>query len=173
MATKMTDKYPQFMKLSVTMSVADTLEFSQVSLGISMFDYAALLLTRIEYSPGRATIQNIVANTDVIWMGLTGSDSLASLSLEQPQVYDLLEIYGNLVGAAGNMSMMENPIIHDFTGLSGGGLLVPAQDMYLAMSTAGMAGAPGSGTARLYYQVQKLQAADYIELAQRLRVLST
>lgn len=169
---KIVDKYAQFLKMSVTMSAVDTLTFSQLNIGLSMFDYAGLLIRRIEYSLARASYYEVGTETDVAWLAITGSDQLTSLALSQPQVYDLLEIFGATSGTPATFNALQTPVVKDFVGLPGGGMLVPAQNIYLAMSTSGFV-AEGSATARVWYTVEKLSAADYLELAQGLNVLST
>lgn len=169
---KLKDDFEQFMYLNVTMSAADTLTFSEVSLGLSLFDYAGLVIARIEYFPDKASVGEIVGANDAFRIALTGSNSLTSLSQNQPQVYDLLQISANPTGTPGNFEMYDTPYIHDFTGLGGGGILVPAQNMYIAADTDNFTAA-GIASMRVYFRVKQLQAGDFVELVQRLRVLST
>ena len=169
---KLPDKYAQFFYMSVTMSAANTLTFAKLGVGVSLFDYAAFLLERIEYQPTRAAVQEIQAQTDEMVIAITGSDGIASLEGDKPEVYDKLTMSGHLIGAAANLDTNILPIVHHFTSLPGGGLLVPAQDLFIAMQTTGFANAQGS-ECRVYYTVIELQATDFLELVQRLRVLST
>lgn len=170
---KQKDIYDQFMVLGVTSSAANTLTFSQVSLGISLFDYAALVLSRIEYYLDGATIlADLVTSSDILYGAITGSDDLTVLEITSPEVYDMVQVGMTVQGAAGSGNLHISPIVHDFSGHPGGGLLVPAQNVYIGVKTSGFAGAAVL-KARVYYRVQELQAADFIELVQRLRVLSS
>ena len=169
---KMKDSYDQFMYLNVTMSAANTLTFSEVSLGLSLFDYAGLIISRIEYFPDDATIEELAAANDSFRIALTSSNSITSLSQNQPQLYDLVQYAVNTTGTAGNLQQYETPLVHDFTGMSGGGILVPAQNMYIAADSDSLTSA-GIASMRVYFRVLQLQAADFVELVQRLRVLST
>lgn len=166
------DVYPQFMFLTVTMSAADTLTFGQVAIGASIFEYAGLIVNRIEYSFSRASWHELNAETDVMWGAICGSDSITDLDLDNPQVYDQIEVFPNISGTPANMIDEVQPVVHDFSSFEGGGLLLPAQDLYVGMSSSGFVAA-GALSARVWYRVKALEAADYIELAQRLRVLST
>lgn len=172
MAKIMKDAYDQFLSFSVTMSGVDTLTFSEINLGLNLFQYAGLILTRFEYSPSRPTFAEMVANTDFLEMAICGSDAIASLGLSQPEVYDLLSLNMGASGTPASAWMIEKPFVHDFSNMQGGGILVPAQNIYLGMLSGGFAGA-GVGSCRVYYRVIELAAADFIELVQRLRVLST
>lgn len=169
---KMKDEFAQFMYLNVTMSATDTLTFSEVSLGLSLFDYAGLVIERIEYYPSVGSLSLIIDDADQLRMALVGSNSITSLAQDQPQVYDLLALNGSADGTPGNFVVIETPIVHDFSTMAGGGLLVPAQNMYIAMDSSALSAAC-DGSMRVYFRVKQLQAGDFVELVQRLRVLST
>lgn len=169
---KMKDQFDQFMYLEVTMSAANTLTFARAGIGLSMFDYAGLIVTRIEYSFARTVFNELQANADEFVLAVTGSNSISGIGADRPEVYDRLTLQCNTVGAATSSNVEVAPVVHDFTGHSGGGILIPAQDVYLAAFSQGF-GAAETAYARVYYRVISLQAADFIELVQRLRVIST
>lgn len=169
MAVKNKDQFAQFMSMGVTMSAANTLTFSSVAVGTSIFDYAAFLLHRVEYKLSQASLGELTAATDFVTIAVTGSNSVADIfDTSRPDVYDMVSVAPSTTTG----QIIEMPFIHDFSDLPGGGLLVPAQDMFIGMQSAGFAAA-GVATLRLYYTIKGLDASDYIELAQRLRVLST
>ena len=172
MPPKKQDKFDQFMVFSITMSAANTLTFSTIALGMSLFQYAALVVSRIEYSVGRPTLIEMNDEVDFIELAITGSNTITSLPLSYPEVYDRISYNVTHGGTPASQQIIEKPIVKDFTGMKGGGLLVPAQDIYVGMYTEGLASA-GTAGVRLYYTIQEMQASDYIELVQRLRVLST
>ena len=171
MATKK-DLFDQFMSMSVTMSGVNTLTFGEVAIGMSIFDYAAFIISRVEYVIDRAMWAEFATNADELQMAICGSDSIGDLGLARPEVYDHLTVDCNNAGTPATLSVHVQPAIHDFTGMKGGGLLVPAQNIYLGIDTVGFAAA-GVGHARVYFTVKPLAAPDFIELTQRLRVLST
>jgi len=166
------DKYDQFMFLSVEMSAANTLTFGEVGIGGAVFEYAALVFSRIEYYPSYGVYSELTANADTVDFALTGSDGLADLSIDKPQVYDRASINVNVSGAPAVSNLVNLPIIHDFTQMSGGGIMVPAQTLYVGMVSAGFAAAH-TVSVRAYYRIEKLVAADFVELVQRYRILST
>ena len=176
MATqKMSDKYPQFMVPSVTQSAADTLTFGRVNVGMSLFDYAGFIISRIEYFPGRTAINLLTNNAVELNIALTGSNSIANLAIEKAQVYDKITLSSAEVGTPADQfigGLQAQPYVHDYSNFEAGGVLVPAQDLYIACDSTSL-GTAVTVSARVYFRVIKLQAADYVELAQRLRVLSS
>lgn len=166
------DKFDQFMHLSVTQSAANALTFGQVAIGGAVFEYAGIIFTRVEYYLEATAISELVANADALDLALTGSDGLTDLSVDQPQLYDRITLEVAVSGAPATAQIIEMPIIHDFSSMPGGGLMVPAQTLFIGMDSAGCAAAQ-TGVIRAYYHVEKLTAADFIELVQRYRVLST
>lgn len=166
------DLFDQFMWMQTTMSAANALTFGEVTLGMSIFEYAALIITRIEYKLSRPSFAELVVNADQVSMAVTGSDSIADLELNRPEVYDAAHYAVAVSGTPATAQLMPLPIVHDFTTMSGGGLLVPAQNVFFGIDSVGAAGAL-TALARVYYHVKALSATDFIELVQRLRVLST
>jgi len=169
---KMQDRFDQFMVFSVTQSAADTLTFSTISLGLNIFQYAAIIISRIEYVLQRPALAEFATTADAAELAITGSDSIASLDITQPEVYDRVSYRVVDFGTPASAQIDYSPRVKDFTTMSGGGLIVPAQDMYMAMDSTGFAAAQ-SASARVYYRVEELAAGDFIELVQRLRVLSS
>lgn len=168
------DLWAQFIKMSATCSAANTLTFSQVSIGGAFFEYAGFVLHRAEYTFNAGPLDQMTATQDNVQAAITGSDNIASLDLSYSELYDLVILNKIDAGAAANNTtfVFQKPIVHDFTGFPGGGMLVPAQDIFLGVDSSGLAGAAGV-TARLWYTIKQLNAQDYFELVQRLRVLTT
>jgi len=169
---KMQDQFDQFMVFDTTQSAADTLTFSQISLGLNIFSYGALILSRIEYSISRPSMVLISAEDDYLEVAITGSDTIDDLSIAKPEVYDRISVNIHHQGTPATAELVYKPIVKDFSTMNGGGLLVPAQDTYLGVDS-GSLGTAATASARVYYRVIELDASDYIELAQRLRVLSS
>jgi hypothetical protein len=166
------DRFDQFMFLSVTMSAANTLTFSEVAIGGAVFEYAGLIFTRIEYYPAADLFDDLASSTDTVDIALTGSNGLADLSVDQAQLYDRLSLNAAAFGTPANVIQHALPFVHDFSTMPGGGLMVPAQTLYIGMVTAGF-GAATSASVRAYYHIEKLTAADFVELVQRYRILTT
>lgn len=166
------DKFDQYMTLGVTMSAANTLTFAEVAVGISLFDYAGFLLTRIEYTPGGASYHEVLTTADSMTVAVCGSNTITDLNVTRPEVYDRINVITIPNGTPASAWVQTLPEIHDFTGMQQGGILVPAQNVYIGMLSTGFVAA-GTCTIRMWYRVLEMTPADYIELAQRLRVLST
>lgn len=169
MATKKADKYAQKLFLDVTMSAANTLTFSgaTISSGVGMSE--ALLLHRINYYP-EGINDEMAQESDIVKMGLCGSQDLDSMSVNQPQVYDSKTVHLIYLDNTG-FEIQYSPLVTDFSNLPGGGLLVPADRLYLGMDTEGFAAADAM-SAVIYFTLVTLAPQDYIELAQSLRVLT-
>lgn len=172
MAKAKKDRFVQLMKLQTDMSAANAITFDGISLGTPLFEYAGILLERIDYFPGVSSYGEMQTLADVFDMAVCGSDNLADFDIGQPEIFDRLRLAVSLTGAPADYQIAEWPIVHDFSSMSGGGLLVPAQEIYLGVDSAGFVGA-GGGNVRIYYTWIEMVAADYLELVQRLRILST
>jgi len=167
------DKFDQILGFGVTMSAANTLTFGRIAVGVTIFDYAAFIISRVEFLISQASMNELVAGADILTVAITGSSSVSDIfDVTNPSVYTQKVIYGGAQGAAANFRRDFAPFVNDYSSMEGGGLIVPAQDIFIGAQTAGFAAA-ATVTARVYYRVMKLQAADYLELAQRLRVLTT
>ena len=172
MPPKKKDDFAQRMYLEV--SLTDTaITFSRVNVGLSIFDYAAFIIHRTEWDWPRKVYDEMTDDAaDEVQLALTGSNSIAAISAAAAQVYDLirLRVYVNGTPASANLEL--GPIIHDFTGLPGGGLIVPAQDLFFAGDVDGFSLAATYSCA-VYYTIKAISAADYLELAQSYRVISS
>lgn len=170
--TTIKDEYDQFMVFATTQSAANTLTFSTVHLGLNLFQYAGLIISRIEYSVSRPSMVMIVNEADYLEAAITGSDTIDDLALTRPEVYDRLSLNVTEWGTPANAELIYKPIVRDFSNMRGGGMLVPAQDTYLGVDSGDLTGA-ATVSARVWFRVIELAAGDYIELVQRLRVLTS
>jgi hypothetical protein len=167
-AKSIKDQFSQRMYFYCTQAIANTLTFSAISLS-TVLQYAALILHRIEYT---FYIGLLGDPTDTIEIALTGSNSLVSLQPNQSQVYDYNSWYREELGANLNNDLLvyKNNVMKDWCNLPGGGMLVPLQDIYLAVNSAGL-GAVTQAFAVLEYTVKELKGDEWLELVQRLRVM--
>lgn len=150
----------------VTESAANTLTYSQIQTGISLFDKVAWKVERIEwYWAGRNELDNVA---DYIQMALTVSNKMTGLSLDDPAVIDMFEVHCDFAGTAANVYSYELPTLRDFTNLSGGGLLMPANPVFIAAQGVSLASAQ-TISARIRYTMVELKDAEYIELVQNFR----
>lgn len=158
------DLYTNVAFQRLTMSAANTITFQQIQFGVGLFQGVALILNRILYVLGANTLREIAAVTDYIAFGLTTSNRLTALNLAtDPAIIDAKALVG--VSAAAPTSLVESPIISDFTALPGGGRLCPANPLYLVMFGTGMAAA-GIMDVEIDFQFVQLTDAEYLELIQ-------
>jgi hypothetical protein len=150
------------------MTGANTLTFDEIDVGVNIFDKAALILSRLEYDPAAASLQDLDDDGDQIVMGLTASNNISSLSPNQAEVIDRVMVLEIEQGTPANFVHFTNPIVHDFSGLPGGGLLIPPKPLYLAAYSSGMTVA-GVVDIRMYFRILRLEASQYLELLETRR----
>jgi hypothetical protein len=155
------DQFPNKAVVEITMSAANTLTFKAIQFGVGLFQGTAMVLQKIEYHPIVATVREIVAATDSLALALTSTDQLASLSVKNAAIIDIFQIFG----VAADTERAMTPFERDFTQLQGGGIILPPNPLYLAMSTGGFAN-PGEAAVKLYFTFRDLIPSDYIELIQ-------
>lgn len=163
MAKKIVDLYVNRAYIEVTMSAANTITFSQIRWAVGTFEGIAIKVIRILYYPSLASRREIVAATDSLNMGITGRNDLASLDPTNQGIYDTR----NIVGVGANVEHMDNPIESKFDSLPGGGLLLPANPMYLAADSAGFVAA-AVVRAIVYYVFVRLSDKESLEVLQTI-----
>jgi len=164
------ESFSQIAFMTVTESAANTLTFAGLSVFSNVLAQKGMLIHRVQYTVTAADYGYFNSTGDALQMGLAGSDGLASVSLQDPEVYDEARIYRIDVGAAAQGVFVEAPIIHDFNPLPGGGKLVPADRLYVYALGTGLA-TPSTINCRVDYTLLDMAPADYLELAQAMRVL--
>lgn len=102
-------------------------------------------------------------------VALTVSNLMASLNYSYPEVLQVLDATLNYSTAVGK-NWMEMIKRIDWTNLPGGGILIPADRLYLAASTDDV-DAICTFTCRLWYTVVELTAQDYLELVEARTIL--
>ena len=157
------DKYANILTEPITMSAANTLTFAEVNIGLSLFDKAGILISRIEYQPSGGTIADLEVTADLIGMAVTTSNSLVNLGVAQQAVVTYKSLIRLDLGVAASGVIVELPLTQDFSQLPGGGILITPKPWYIAMESAGLAAA-GTMTVRFFFTVVKLTAEMYFEL---------
>ena len=74
-------------------------------------------------------------------------------------------------GTPATSIILTRPWIHDFTALPGGGLIVPATNLYAAIVGEGLASAAYMRTS-LYFTYRELKPEEYWELVEATRALT-
>lgn len=160
---KKVDVFPNRAFVSITMSGPNVLTFTPIRFGVGVFQGVALVLHKLAYFPSRDSLSELQANTDRIMMALTNRDDLVAIEASQQNVLANKQAIG--VGAALDVIMM--PIEDDFSNLPGGGLIIPANPLFLAMHSEGAVAALSMDFV-MYYTFRELSDSDYIELIQSL-----
>ena len=155
---------------SVTQAVTNTLTFSEIQSGISLFDKVAWVIHRVEWTMAETCLHQLSAETDVLQMGVTVSNKVAALELSDPALVTMLELSMQEYGTPANAELVQKPVVQDFTNLPGGGLIIPPKPIYIAISCAGFASV-ATVHARLYFTHKDLSPADYWELVEARRIV--
>jgi len=152
---------------TLTMSAIDTLTFDQIQFGVGIFQGIAMIVNRVEWFPTPGTIQQLVANTDALYMAITNRDDLSDLNPTNQSVLILKTLHPVIVGAVVSELIKELPIVSDFSSLPGGGLIIPANPIHVG---AMMSGGTAAGVVRviMYFEFKTLSDAEYIELLQTI-----
>jgi len=145
----------------VTQAAANDLTFEQIQFGVGLFQGIAMVISRVEWFP--SSIAEIVAASDRLEMALTNRDDLSDLSPTNQNVL----VKACLAGAAIPAVMHKDPVISDLSTLPGGGLIIPANPLYMAVKTAGYAAA-ATINAIIYFVFRQLADSEYIELIQTI-----
>lgn len=179
---KMTSKRDEFANIAY-LSVAEinpgTLTFARLELATAlMTEKQALIIHRAEFilAQGSGLLD---ADGQFVSAALTLTDRITDIAdLSQPEILFYVEKsrrdLSTALGAAITYpdTTVEVPILRDFSSLPGGGLLVPADRLYIGVNSNHGANA-GSVSCRLYYTVMSLAVDQYWELIEARRIMTT
>lgn len=157
--------------ITVTESAANTLTFQQLQTGAALFERRALLMHRIEYIPSMATVNLLLDASDIIICGLSTSNSITDLEPSNPNIFDQLQIGMIDIGAVANMQLLFHPIVHDFSTLPGGGMLLPGYPVYGFVKGTSLASAC-IVRFRFQFTAKVLKPEEYIELVEASRIIT-
>lgn len=168
------DKFCNIAALTVTESAANTLTYTKLEFGTAVFEKVGLLLHRLElfFNPG---VADIPQTEDSGTVALTIGNSLASIltiaAYSDPAIIDKFFICNKISGTPAVQFWTTGPMIHDFSGLPGGGILVPAQPIYAAIQGLSAAN-PLTASLRMLFTYLPLKPEEYWELVSSRRVIS-
>lgn len=167
------DSFANIAFLTATESAAGTLTFAKIDMASPMMgEKYALVIHRAESIMSNIHSQ-FNSTADTAYWALTVSDRLTSIQdLSQPEILFMDSLLRADFGAAASGLLVERPILHDFTSLPGGGLLVPADRLSLGVYGSGLAAAL-TVSMRVYYTVMPLATDQYWELIEARRVMTT
>lgn len=165
------DMYAQIAYIVNVESAANTLSFQALSVFSNILTPKGLLIERVEHYISPVDYNKILDESDSIVFGLCGDSSMSTVSLADAQVYDYNRIGEADHGTPANAELLFIPVVNDYTTLSGGGRLVPADRIYSFIQGVSLASAVTVET-RFHFRMLDLSAQEYLELAQALRVLT-
>lgn len=164
------DKFANLCIVRVLQDSANVLKYTKIETGISFNEKVAWIINRIEYGfNGLAALLN--GTTDSLAAGLSYSNTIATPNALEPLVIDIAGLDRGDFGTAANAIIFDQPIIHDFSGMPGGGLIVPPNPLHCFVNSAGLSGVAAC-VFRLYYTVMPLPTEDFWELVEARRVLT-
>lgn len=166
------DQFANIAFMTVTEDVAGTLKFARLEMANNLLtEKAALIIHRAEIFLDGPGLMNSAGDYAV--MAITLSDRITSLGdLSQPEILISMTLGRSDFGAAASGILEQKPYLRDFSELPGGGILVPADRLYIGVKGNGLT-AVAATSCRLYYTVKPLDTADYWELIEARRVMST
>lgn len=157
------DKYVQRAYIYTIMSAANTITFTQVRFPVGVFSNIALRITRVDWYPSTAALREIVGAADSLQMALTSKDDLTVLDPANQSIICNL----NVVGIAANVEKMITPFTSDFSTLPEQGLLIPANPLFVGITSGGFA-AVAIVRVVIYYRFVQLKPQESVELLQAL-----
>lgn len=164
MAKTSPDKYANVAFGSVTMSAANTLTFSQIQMGVGLFEGKAMILHRVSFRPSFVSVHELAAATDRLVMALTTSNRLSSIiDVTDPSIIGNVDLIS--LGAA--IEVVRLPFQIDYSNLPGGGKLLACNPIYAAMWTSGAAAASAMKV-DLEFTFVELSPQDYLEVIQSM-----
>lgn len=180
---QLSDQYANIAYLKHTQIGVATLEFSRLDIvsGALLGDKKfGLLLQRAEfYTKAFDAMTDFALEDDYFLYGLCVTDSLADVGLQHPEVLCQLK-FGNYLrqspgGAVNDIVSFPaiEPIVLDFSAF--GGILVPADRLWLYQDTSNSAGAAAGNVleCRLFYTTLELSTEQYWELIEARRIITT
>lgn len=162
------DLFTQTMYIKTVESAANTLTFNGFGT-MSPILNTAYIIHRIEYYVAEM-FPYLLGAGDKILFGIALADSLASVILTDPRLFDARSVIWHSVGTPANYSLHYDPYVVDFTALPGGGRIIPADNIYLYVCGASLAGAL-TVVSRIFYTAIDLSAQEALEILQSYRLL--
>lgn len=171
MPAGISEKFANLAYLQVTESAANTITFAELKTGVGIFEKVALIIHMIEYQFYPASYALLLASDDVLDMGWSTSDSATNLVKDSPQNIDSYRASYGARGTPANYTRKDLPVVRDFTGLPGGGLIIPSASLYLGIQGTSLASA-ATGRSTLYFSYRSVKSDEYWELVEATRALT-
>lgn len=167
------DVFANMAFLGVTESAANTLTFAQLQLANAlMSEKVAMVIHRIQvFSSVGPSAFNASGDQQRIAVCLT--DRLTDIQdLSQPEILTTITKERWDFGAAASGMVVTTPLDFDFNAMPGGGILVPADRIYVGVQGLSLAVAT-SAYIRLWYTIMPLSKEDFWDLIEARRIMTT
>lgn len=160
---KNADMYVNRAYASLVLSAANTQTFEQIRWATGLFSGIALKLVEVQYHLTYGTLADLVADGDKLAFGICSRNDLESMDPEDQSVYD-----AHFIDCPGvNVEPFHSPIVKSFANLSQGGLLIPANPLYVGANSFGFASAAGINVV-IFYQFVQLSPQESLEVLQTI-----
>jgi hypothetical protein len=158
--------------MAVIESAANTLTFAQLQLATVLMDQKmAMIIHRLDVFPDLNST-DLSANNSSIGIALTLTDRITSINdLSQPEIMFYRQ-YKRVDITAVSSWQITQPEIVDYNSMPGGGLIVPADRLYIGIAGNACGGA-AVASMRIYYTIKAIDTADYWELIEARRIMTT
>lgn len=166
-ARSKTDRYANVITPRVEMSAANTLTFSEIDVGLNLFDKVGLLISRIEFYSTRFAAE-MAASGDFVRMAITASNQITTIAPQENAVIAMEEHSVVEQGTAASAVIQKEPFVQDWSQLPMNGILVSPKPLYIAANTGGFSQAD-TIDARIFFTIVKLKDAEYFELLESRR----
>jgi len=171
MASKMTTgDFTSQAVFNVTESGANTLTFEKLETGLSVYDKIGWVIARIEWRMSSGNFALFNASADLLTMALTVTNSLTTLSDDNPAILAIKRIARVDLGTAASGMFEPLDYVSDYSTLPGGGLLTLPNPLYMGLVGGSLTGAATVVT-RIFFKSITLSDADYTNLMQSRQLL--
>ncbi len=165
------DLFSNIAYATVTESAADTLTFAEIQTGVAVHQKVAWVINRILWYLTPASQALVTAAADSLSMALVLNNKVDDLAdLSDPAIVDVLTLMTVLFGTAASGERLFAPILRDFSGLPGGGLIITPKPLYIAAKGVSL-GVPSTCSCRIFYTIKELAADEFWELVQASRIV--
>lgn len=168
--TQVGDNFTSQAVFNVTESGSNTLTFEKLETGLSVYDKIGWVIQRIDWKFNIGSFALMNTSGDFLTAALTITNTLSTLGDENPAVLDIVKFGRHDIGTAASGLIINPLFVHDYSTLSGGGILTLPNPLYVGVVGYGLSG-PASIIARLFFKAIELSDTDYFNLVQARQLL--
>jgi len=160
---KNADLYVNRAYANLVLSAANTQTFEQIRWATGLFSGIALKLVEVQYHLTYGTLGELVADGDKLAFGICSRNDLDSMDPEDQSIYDahFIDVPGT------NVEPYHSPIVKSFANLSQGGMLIPANPLYVGANSYGFTD-PAEINVVIFYQFIQLSPQESLEVLQTI-----